>query len=149
MLASSKGLDVSTSLPQHPVRVEVDEHSFRRMLLILLDNAIKYTPAPGTVTVSLIVDESRVMISVSDTGPGIPADELPFIFDRFWRADQVRSRESGGTGLGLAIAREIAQNHGAEIGVQSSVGTGSRFTVSLRRSDEQPSTVATSSEQSV
>lgn len=149
IVASSKGLDVSTSLPESAMRVAADEHSFRRMLLILLDNAIKYTPAGGSVTVSLIADERAITIAVSDTGPGIPADELPLIFNRFWRADQVRSRDSAGTGLGLAIAREIAQSHGAEIRVESSVGKGARFIVSPRRSDEQPSNKATSSEQSV
>lgn len=149
MLASDKGLTVSTSLPEHEVRAAVDEHSFRRMLFILLDNAIKYTPAGGSVIVSLVADEDSVIIAVADTGQGIPADELPFIFDRFWRADKVRSRHSGGTGLGLAIAREIAQSHGAEIRVESSAGNGSTFSVWLGRSGGQPSSIEASTGQSV
>lgn len=149
MVASDKSLEVSTNLPEDAVRAAVDEHSFRRMLLILLDNAIKYAPAGGRVTVSVIEDASSVTIAVADTGPGIPKDELPFLFDRFWRADKVRSRDSGGTGLGLAIAREIARSHGAELAVESSVGHGSTFTVRLGRSGAQSPAIQTPSQQSV
>ncbi len=130
-LGSDKGLDVSANLPDSPVYVALDERSFRRMLLILLDNAIKYTPQGGAVTASVVDEESAVTVSVRDTGPGIPGEHLPFIFDRFWRVDQVRSRDAGGTGLGLAIAREIARNHGAELTVESSVGVGSVFTLRI------------------
>ena len=149
MLASDKGLTVSTSLPEGSVSVEVDETSFRRMLLILLDNAIKYTAAPGSIAVRLVDDATDVAIAVSDTGVGIPAEQLPFIFDRFWRADKVRSRDAGGTGLGLAIAREIAQSHGAELQVDSSVGHGSTFTVRLRRCAREGQTAGLASERSV
>jgi heavy metal sensor kinase len=132
-LASGKDLQVSAQLPDEPVTAAVDERSFRRMLLILLDNAIKYTPARGSLTISLAEDAKCVTIAVADTGAGIPADQLPFIFDRFWRADPVRSRDAGGTGLGLAIARDIAQSHGAELTVESTVGIGSTFTARLPR----------------
>jgi two-component system, OmpR family, sensor histidine kinase BaeS len=91
----------------------------------------------------------QASIAVADTGAGIPADQFPFIFDRFWRADKVRSRDAGGTGLGLAIAREIAESHNAELKVESSVGQGSTFTVRLRRSAGQPSTLEMSNERSV
>jgi heavy metal sensor kinase len=148
-LASNKGLNVSTRLPEAPVHAAIDEQSFRRMLLILLDNAIKYTPENGVITISVLDDGSSLTIAVADTGAGIPADQLPFIFGRFWRADQVRSREAGGTGLGLAIAREIAQSHGAELTVESSVGLGSTFTLRLPRSAGESSPQRTSSEQSV
>jgi signal transduction histidine kinase len=143
MLASRKGLNVSPELPEQPVYLDVDPTSFRRMLPILLDNAIKYTPEGGSITISLSGDASGVAIAVADSGPGIPTEQLPFLFDGFWRADQVRSREVGGTGLGLAIAREIAQSHGAELEVESSVGHGSTFTVGLRRSPEELSTLRT------
>jgi len=149
VLASDKGLTVSINVPEEPIRAEVDEASFRRMLLILLDNAIKYTTAGGSVTLRVREDTSDAVIAVTDTGMGIPAEQLPFIFDRFWRADQVRSRDTGGTGLGLAIAREIAGSHGAELSVESSPGQGSTFTVRLRRSTGELSTVRTSSEQPV
>lgn len=149
MLASGKGLKVSASLPQSPVCLDVDASSFRRMLLILLDNAVKYTPEGGAITVSLTEDASSALIAIADSGTGIPAEQLPFIFDRFWRADRVRSREAGGTGLGLAIAREIAQSHGAELMVESSVGRGSTFTVRLPHCAEEHSNSPASSEQSV
>ena len=103
------------------------------MLLILLDNAIKYTPTVGSITISVIQDDSNVAIAVADTGAGIPADELPFVFDRFWRADKVRSRDAGGTGLGLAIAREIVQSHHGTLKVESSVGQGLEWTPFLRQ----------------
>lgn len=131
-LASSKEITVLTNLPEYSIHAEVDEPSFRRMLLILLDNAIKYTPQGGTVTIRAAEEAGQVSIAVADTGTGIPAEQLPLIFDRFWRADKVRSRDAGGTGLGLAIAREIAESHHAELTVQSSLGQGSIFTVRLR-----------------
>ncbi len=147
MLASCKELTVLTSLPEVPIHADVDQASFRRMLLILLDNAIKYTAPGGAVTIRAIEDEGQVAIVVQDTGAGIPTDQLPFIFDRFWRADKVRSRDAGGTGLGLAIAREIAESHHAELSVDSHVGQGSAFTVRLQRGARQLATVRTSSGQ--
>jgi signal transduction histidine kinase len=146
MLASGKGQTVSISLPDESIPVELDEASFRRMLLILLDNAIKYTPEGGEVTVALTQDAGQISIEITDTGAGISAEQLPFIFDRFWRVDKVRSRDTGGTGLGLAIASEIAKSHGAELAVTSSVGKGSTFTVRLRSSVGQPPTLHASSE---
>jgi signal transduction histidine kinase len=119
------------------------------MLLILLDNAIKYTPRAGTITVRVWEDAGEAVIAVADTGPGISVDDLPFIFDRFWRADQVRSRDAGGTGLGLAIAREIAERHKAKLMVESSVGYGTTFMVRLRRDTRERSAESTPSEQAV
>ena len=148
-LASSKGLHITSTLPGSPVHVALDERSFRRMLLILLDNAIKYTPEGGTVTACLMEDENGATMSVADTGTGIPPDQLPFIFDRFWRADQVRSREAGGTGLGLAIAREIAQHHGAKLTVESTLGMGSTFTVRLPHAAGEHPAADVASRQSV
>jgi heavy metal sensor kinase len=135
-LAVDKELTIATELPDAPVHIALDEASFRRMLLILLDNAVKYTPAGGRIAVRVIEHSDNLEIIVTDSGIGIPAEQLPFVFDRFWRADQVRSREAGGTGLGLAIARDIAKNHGAELGVESLPGQGSTFTIRLRFGDE-------------
>jgi heavy metal sensor kinase len=146
MLASSKGQTVSVSVPDGSIHADVDEASFRRMLLILLDNAVKYTAEEGKLTISLVDDADQISIGITDTGVGIPAEQLPFIFDRFWRADTVRTRDAGGTGLGLAIAREIAKSHGADLVVTSSVGQGSTFTVRLRSSVGQPPTFHISSE---
>lgn len=148
-LAMEKGLTIATELPEAAAYVAIDEASFRRMLLILLDNAVKYTLAGGSISVRVMEGPDNVEIAVQDSGIGIPAEQLPLIFDRFWRADQVRSREAGGTGLGLAIAREIANNHGAELTVKSSLGQGSTFTVRLPRSLRQASSVRSSTGQSV
>jgi len=139
-LAVGKGLTIATELPEMPAYGAIDEASFRRMLLILLDDAVKYTPCGGSVKVRIMESANHLEIAVVDSGIGIAAEQLPFIFDRFWRADQVRTREAGGTGLGLAIARDIAQGHRAELAVESSIGHGSRFTVRLPRNIEQPTT---------
>lgn len=115
-----------------------DPDAIQQLLLILVDNAIKYTPKGGSVTLGLRVDASHgqqkvARISVVDTGMGIAPEDLPYVFERFYRAD--RARKTGGTGLGLAIGKWIAEVHGGSISVESSVGTGSIFTVTL------PSTV--------
>ena len=149
VLAADKELNVCSSLPETPIRTLLNEASFRRMLLILLDNAIKYTPKAGTITVRVWEVAGEAVIAVADTGPGISVDDLPFIFDRFWRADKVRSRDAGGTGLGLAIAREIAERHKAKLMVESSVGYGTTFTVRLRRDTGERSAESTPSEQAV
>jgi two-component system, OmpR family, sensor kinase len=111
-----------------------DADALRQLLLLLVDNAIKYTPAGGSVTLGLNAEDDRTRgltarISVVDTGVGIPAADLPHIFERFYRAD--RARQSGGTGLGLAIGKWIAEAHGGTITVESSPGNGSIFTVTL------------------
>jgi heavy metal sensor kinase len=149
MLASHKELTISAVLPIEPARVTVDEESLRRMLLILLDNAVKYTAEGGSVTLRVSQHQTEVAIEVTDTGMGISADELPFIFDRFWRADKVRSRDAGGTGLGLAIAREIADLHHAKLSVQSLPGRGSTFAVRLPREMDDPLKIGTPEQQSV
>jgi heavy metal sensor kinase len=149
VIAADKGLQVSTSLPQIPSRAAIDEVSFRRMLLILLDNAIKYTPQGGSIAVRVMEDGEDLKITVADTGQGIPGSDLPFVFDRFWRADKVRSRDAGGTGLGLAIAREIAERHHARLSVESVVGQGSAFIVRLRREARVAAEECTPSEEAV
>lgn len=116
--------------------IEGDPALLRQLLIILLDNAIKYTPADGIVRVAVKVDSTSVTMAVSDTGIGIPAKHLPFVFDRFYRADAARSREearasstSEGVGLGLSIARWIAQQHGATLTLASHPGQGTTATV--------------------
>ena len=101
------------------------------LLSNLLDNALRYTPARGTVCVRLDGAESRAVIQVSDTGQGIPAGELSRVFERFYRVDKARARQTGGTGLGLAIVRHVAEAHGGTVRVDSELGRGSTFTVSL------------------
>lgn len=108
-----------------------DLFMIRRMVTILLDNAIKYTPEGGAIVVSVQAFDNRIELSVADTGIGIPADSLSRIFDRFYRVDNARSRDDGSTGLGLAIARWIVEAHRSTITVAATPGRGSTFTVSM------------------
>ena len=102
------------------------------MLGNLIDNAIKYTPPGGTITLSLHREGNWANLEVSDTGIGIAPEHLAHIFDRFYRVDKARSRTSGGTGLGLAIVKGIAEQHGGRVTVTSEPGRGSTFTVWLK-----------------
>jgi two-component system phosphate regulon sensor histidine kinase PhoR len=97
----------------------------------LLDNALQYTPAGGKIDVSASCSDGRVVVTVADTGIGIPQAEQERIFERFYRVDAARSREAGGTGLGLSIARHIMEAHGGRLWVESAVGEGSRFHFSV------------------
>ncbi|MGZ5213235.1 MAG: ATP-binding protein [Actinomycetota bacterium] len=97
----------------------------------LLDNAIRYTGSAGTIVASVTADDRSVVLRVTDTGSGIPSKDLTRVFERFYRVDRARSRETGGTGLGLAIVRHVAENHGGTVTVQSELGRGSTFEVRL------------------
>lgn len=120
---------VEYSAPEHPVVAPFDRGRVRQAVSILLDNAVKYTPEGGMVTVEARRRDGRAEVAVSDTGVGVPADQLPLVFERFYRADGARS--SGGAGLGLAIARQIAEAHEGKIEAKSKPGEGSTFTLSL------------------
>jgi two-component system sensor histidine kinase SenX3 len=97
----------------------------------LIDNAVRYTPSGGRVDVSVSAEDGQVVLQVADTGMGIPQRDLSRVFERFYRVDRARSRETGGTGLGLAIVRHVAENHGGEVTVQSELSAGSTFVVRL------------------
>jgi heavy metal sensor kinase len=114
-----------------PCQVKGDEDQLRRLLFNLLDNAVKFTPAGGTVTVEISCIDTTVRVAVSDTGIGIAAEHLPHVFKRFYRVDPARGREVDGTGLGLAIGRSIAEAHGGTIEIESTVGRGTRVTLVL------------------
>jgi signal transduction histidine kinase len=133
MLGESAGVTAVHSLPEAPVLLAVDPHRIREMLLNMVTNAIKYTPPGGTIALSLEEDNDAVTFSVRDSGIGIAAGDLPHVFERFWRADQARTRtgERPGVGLGLAITKWIVEAHGGSITVQSRPGRGSIFTVRL------------------
>ncbi len=123
---------VTLALDAHPTPpVQGDERWLRHILINLLDNAVRYTPPGGTVTVCIEEVGNKVVIAVKDTGPGIAPEHLPHLFERFYRVESARDRESGGVGLGLAIAKEIAEAHGGTIRVESEVGKGTVFTVTL------------------
>ena len=129
VLAEARQLQISTEAPEDPVYVEANDPALRRLLLLLLDNAVKYTPAGGRITVSVGSDSAGATVAVRDTGIGIADSALPHVFERFYRADESRNRDAGGTGLGLAIAKWIAERHHASLEAQSVVGEGSTFRV--------------------
>jgi signal transduction histidine kinase len=135
MLAEQHGLTTKVSVPDHPVEVRVDSHRMHQLLLNLVTNAVKYTPAGGSVAIALEETDEGVRLIVRDSGIGIASVDLPHIFDRFWRADPARSRtgDRPGVGLGLAITKWIAEAHGGTITVQSRPGRGSSFVVTLPR----------------
>jgi two-component system sensor histidine kinase CiaH len=123
LLASTKGIDIITEL-QEPLSLWGDEGRIRQLLIILLDNALKYTPPSGRIEVAGRYQSNTVYISVKDSGYGISVDDLPHIFERFYRGDKVRSRAKGGTGLGLSIAQWIVDAHGGVIRIDSKINKG-------------------------
>jgi signal transduction histidine kinase len=130
-LAVSKGITLELGAFEE-APADADPELVRQLFLILLENAVKYTPSPGTVRADVTADAASCHVAVSDTGPGIPAEVLPHVFERFYRADPSRKRE-GGSGLGLAIAKSIADAHGAQISLDSVVGKGTMVRVSFPR----------------
>ncbi len=128
--AAERRLRLERSLPAR-LLVRADPRALEQVLVNLLDNAIKYTPAGGAVTLSAQAEEQSAILAVSDTGQGIDRHHLPRLFERFYRADAGRARDQGGTGLGLAIVKHLAQAQGGSVGVESGAG-GSRFWVRLR-----------------
>jgi two-component system, OmpR family, sensor kinase len=135
LLAEQAGVGMDIKLPPEPLVVSVDRSRVRQLALNLIENAVKYTPRGGQVSVELGGNDGRAVFSVADTGIGIAPGDLPHVFDRFWRADSARTRtsERAGTGLGLAICKWIAEAHGGTIDVQSRPGRGTTFTVGLPR----------------
>ncbi|MEU6813091.1 ATP-binding protein [Streptomyces sp. NPDC046831] len=128
--AETAGVALELDAP-HPVHVRADPDRLRQAVGNLLGNALRATGAGGTVTLALRPDGERAAVEVRDTGTGIPQEDLPHLFDRFWRADPSRGRATGGSGLGLSIARQIVTDHGGTIGVRSTVGAGTTFTITL------------------
>ena len=128
-LAGPRNIAFDWQIPDHPMNMRGDPNALRRLFLILIDNALKYTPSGGRVSVGMHQVDGFGIVEVKDTGIGIAAQDLPNIFERFYRADRVRSREVGGVGLGLSIAQWIAGTHGADIQVESTPRKGSVFRV--------------------
>lgn len=124
--AVKNGITLQVSIEQG-LEWPVNQDVFTRILINLVDNALRYTAAGGMVTVQGKVENDHMIIKVADTGEGIPTQELPRIFDRFYRLDKARSRDSGGTGLGLAIVRQGVYRHGGTINVSSQPGKGTTF----------------------
>jgi heavy metal sensor kinase len=131
LLADKKSVHYEQRLPETPLRVSGNPASLRRLFLILIDNAVKYSPLEGHVSLALTACDGSAVTEIRDKGIGISPSDLPHIFERFYRADESRSRESGGTGLGLSIAKWIAEAHHGGISVSSDVGEGSVFRVQI------------------
>jgi signal transduction histidine kinase len=130
-IAGEKGLAVTEQLTPELI-VLGDAEALEQVALIFLDNAIKYTPAGGTVTIRTARMDGRAELIVQDTGIGIPPEHLPHLGERFYRVDKARSREAGGAGLGLAIAFRIAEAHGGSVRIESTPGRGTSVVLSLK-----------------
>jgi len=130
LLAEDKGISITCEF-QQPVTVEGDQTRLKQVVVNLLDNAIKYTPGQGAIRLRVNSVNGHAVLEVSDNGIGIPAENLPHVFSRFYRVDRTPSDVSGGAGLGLSIVKSICTAHGAEVEVESTPGKGSRFRVKL------------------
>lgn len=129
--AAGQNLSFITQLTEQPVTLKAEPELLQQAIVNLLSNAFKYTPAGGTIQLRLFTQGHRVIIQVEDNGIGIPAEDLPHIFERFYRVDVARSRQTGGFGLGLSIAQQIVQAHGGQITARSIVGQGATFQIEL------------------
>ncbi len=132
--AESKRITLHLEAPPDLPLVEVDPQRIEQVLVNLLSNALRYTPADGRITLTLIADNNGIRAAVRDNGPGIPAEAIGNVFERFYRVDKGRARETdgGGSGLGLAVARSIIEAHDGEIGVISAPGSGAEFWFKLK-----------------
>jgi len=131
--AREKNMTISVEVPPEFSQPRADAQRLHQVFFNLLDNAVKYVPAGGRIAVSAKLTDSEVEVRVADNGPGIAAEHLPRIFERFYRVDKARSRELGGTGLGLSIVKHIVQAHGGRVWAESEVGKGSAFYFTLPR----------------
>jgi len=130
--AAEKSLHLEVEAPRRELpNITGDPDWLLQLFIDLLDNAIKYTPAGGTITIQIAPHPGEMAVSITDTGIGIPAANLPYIFERFYRVDKARSRSVGGTGLGLAIVKHIVDAHDGKVEVQSTVGQGTTFNIYL------------------
>lgn len=127
----TKNYEFTRDYPISPIWVEIDTDKMTQVIDNILNNAIKYSPDGGNITVRMKTTDTQLIISITDEGLGIPKADLPKIFDRFYRVDKARSRAQGGSGLGLAIAKEIVKQHDGFIWAKSDYGKGSTFTIVL------------------
>jgi len=135
-LAKKRGVTVEVDVEEKIPEILLDGKRISRVLSNLLDNSLKYTNNHGKIRIVATEKENSVEVNVEDNGKGIPEEELPFIFERFYRIDKSRARETGGTGLGLAIAKQIIKAHGGEIFVKSKIGVGTTVTFTLPKRKE-------------
>jgi len=129
--AKTKSITVKIDLPKDLPKIRADETRFIQIMVNLLDNAIKYSSEGATATISAKLADDALQIDISDTGIGISEEDLPRIFERFYRVDKARSRELGGTGLGLSIVKHIVSAHSGQVWVKSEPGHGSTFSFTI------------------
>jgi two-component system sensor histidine kinase BaeS len=132
-MAEAKAISLRVDAPVERLVIDGDADRLRQVVGNLVSNALRYTPQGGTIALHARADGDRVKVTVSDTGQGIAPEDLPHVFDRFYRGDAARDRTSGGSGLGLAIAQALVRAHDGTIDVQSAAGQGTTFTVTLSR----------------
>ncbi len=137
-LAKNKNITLSLNQPETEVILPIERDTLTEAVYNIADNSLKYTESGGNVTISISRDLGNAYIAVSDTGIGIPKEEVQKIFDRFYRVDKARARETGGTGLGLSIALDAVKLHNGHIEVKSEEEAGSRFTIALPYAEELP-----------
>jgi signal transduction histidine kinase len=136
--ARSRNVALESRLPDVPLPVTGDAQRLAQVLLNLLSNALEHTPPGGQITVGAQRLERELRVTVRDTGEGISAEDLPRVFERLYRADRARSRDTGGSGLGLSIARSLVEAHGGRMWAESELGKGSTFTFTLPLGEEAP-----------
>jgi signal transduction histidine kinase len=129
--AVAKRINLTVNFPERLPPTKVDAQRLSQILHNLLDNAIRHTPSGGSVLVNIVETDKSIKVTVSDTGEGIPPEDLPHMFERFYRVDKSRSKATGGSGLGLTIARRLVEAHGGKIEVRSKLGEGSEFTFTI------------------
>lgn len=139
MIAGEKNITFVRQIPAYPIMVEMDKDKITQVIDNIISNALKYGPQNSEVTITLKEEETQIRLSISDQGVGIPRENQPKIFNRFYRIDKARARNLGGTGLGLAIAKELIHAHGGEIGVESTYGYGTTifFTLPYKASSKR------------
>jgi two-component system OmpR family sensor kinase/two-component system sensor histidine kinase BaeS len=135
--AEAQGVELVTRNEQAPQHIMADYMRMHQVLSNLVSNALRYTSEGGEVSIETDFREVAACIRVKDNGSGIPAENLPFVFDRFWRGEKARSRDGASSGLGLAIAQQLVKSHGGQIEVESNVGQGSTFTIELPLENEE------------
>lgn len=129
--ADEKDIKIILKHDEDLPKISIDPSRMSQVIKNMLSNAIRFTPTGGAITLSASKADFRIILSVSDTGAGIDPEDLPYVFERFYRADKSRARKTGGAGIGLTIAKRFVEAHGGDIAVESSPGVGSRFSVTL------------------
>jgi len=132
-LFNSKDINFKFDKPSEPIFILADGDRVEQLMVIFLDNAVKFTPACGRIEVKLAAEEELARISIKDSGPGIPEEDIPFIWDRFYKVDKSRTGKDSGTGLGLSIAKNIIELHGQKASVESKLGEGTTFEFTMKR----------------